>query len=291
MVKLIVSDMDGTLLNSNDVISKGNQIAIKEALEQNIRFMIATGREYGTIQRFMKKFNLNCDCILMNGAEIRDSNGTIRDKINIPNNEVHEILNILREYPVRIRIFSEKGIYVLGTYEQEKEDLIECSYIFHPHYTKEQMDKHVYDNLDSANIHFVKSIDELMSLELEIRKIETFHKDKKLVETINFQLKKLSNIIPAACNEYSVEITNKNAQKGIMLEHYLKKIGINKEEVIVFGDGINDSTLFQLFPYSFAPENAHPFIKNLAYKIIDSNIKDGVGKTIMKIISDDKEII
>lgn len=291
MVKLIVSDMDGTLLNSDDIISNLNQMAIKEALKQDVSFMIATGREYGSIQRFMKKFNLNCGCILMNGAEIRDLDGTIRDKINIPKNEVYEILNILKEYPARIRIFSGKGIYVLGTYEQEKEDLIECSYIFHPHYTKEQMDKHLFDNLDSANIHFVKSIDELMSLELEIRKIETFHKDKKLIETINFQLNKLQNIIPAACNEYSVEITNKNAQKGIMLEHYLKKIGINKEEVIVFGDGINDSTLFQLFPYSFAPENAHPLIKNLAYKIIDSNVKDGVGKTIIEIIFKGKEII
>ena len=49
----------------------------------------------------------------------------------------------------------------------------------------------------------------------------------------------------------NVEITNENAQKGLILEKVIDLLNIKKEEVIVLGDGMNDITLFERFPYSF----------------------------------------
>ena len=72
MIKLIVSDMDGTLFNSNQEISPMNLAAIKEAEKQNVRFMIATGRSVDTIAPTVKQYDLHCGLILLNGAEVRD---------------------------------------------------------------------------------------------------------------------------------------------------------------------------------------------------------------------------
>ena len=68
MIKLIASDMDGTLLNSKHTISKGNIEAIKIAQKNGLHFTIVTGRSYDMVKPLLDEFNIQCECILMNGA-------------------------------------------------------------------------------------------------------------------------------------------------------------------------------------------------------------------------------
>ena len=77
MIKLIASDMDGTLLNNRHEIDDETVEAIKKAEENGIIFAISTGREYDNVEPFLKKHNIRCQCVLMNGAEYRDENGKI----------------------------------------------------------------------------------------------------------------------------------------------------------------------------------------------------------------------
>ena len=83
----------------------------------------------------------------------------------------------------------------------------------------------------------------------------------------------------------NVEVTDANAQKGLILKKVIELKGIKKEEVAVFGDGLNDSTLFELFTESFAVDNAVPEIKAMAKYHIPSHKDDGVALTIDQIIA------
>ena len=83
MIKLIASDMDGTLLNSNHDIDKETVDAIRKAEEAGIIFAISTGREYESVKEVLDKHNIKAQCILSNGAEYRDEDGNILDIINI----------------------------------------------------------------------------------------------------------------------------------------------------------------------------------------------------------------
>ena len=78
----------------------------------------------------------------------------------------------------------------------------------------------------------------------------------------------------------NVEITNENAQKGLILEKVIDQLNIKKEEVIVLGDGMNDITLFERFPYSFAPNNAEKVIQEKAYKVVSSCEDGAVSEAI-----------
>ena len=60
----------------------------------------------------------------------------------------------------------------------------------------------------------------------------------------------------------------------MILEKVIDQLKIKKEEVIVLGDGMNDITLFERFPYSFAPSNGEKVIQEKAYKVV-SSCKDG----------------
>ena len=59
--------------------------------------------------------------------------------------------------------------------------------------------------------------------------------------------------------------------------------GLSKEEVMVIGDGMNDLSLFQCFPNSFAPSNACEKIKELAGTVVGSNEEDGFAQAVSKI--------
>ena len=97
MIKLIVSDMDGTLFNSNQEISPLNIAALKEANKKGVKFMIATGRSMDTILPTIKKYELDCGLILLNGAEVRDENHNIIDTINIEYDIVRRLSKRLNE--------------------------------------------------------------------------------------------------------------------------------------------------------------------------------------------------
>ena len=71
MIKCIASDMDGTLLNSNQLISEENKEAIVKAQAQGIEFVVATGRSYQEATYVLDEAGITCPVICANGAEVR----------------------------------------------------------------------------------------------------------------------------------------------------------------------------------------------------------------------------
>ena len=94
MIKLIASDMDGTLINSSHEISSRNLNAIRRAQESGIEFAIATGRDYSMVKPFLDKYQLKCEAIVMNGAEYRDCKGEVIESIGIEKDKVKDIINL-----------------------------------------------------------------------------------------------------------------------------------------------------------------------------------------------------
>ena len=95
MIKLIASDMDGTLINSDHTISQENLEAIKEAESRGIKFAIVTGRAYDDVRPLIDEYNLDCECVALNGGEYYDKAGNVIEGIYIDKNKVREILNVM----------------------------------------------------------------------------------------------------------------------------------------------------------------------------------------------------
>ena len=72
MIKVIASDMDGTLLCDDHRIAPDTIAAVKEACAAGIRFMVATGRGYEGAMAELDGTGIVCDYILGSGAEVRD---------------------------------------------------------------------------------------------------------------------------------------------------------------------------------------------------------------------------
>ena len=282
MIKLIASDMDGTLLNDDHMISEENLKAIRKAQEMGRHFTIVTGRDYGAVKSYLEECNLKCECILSNGAEYRDVNGNVIESVYMNKESVKIVFDMLNEAGLCIQLMTNKGSYITNK-ESDKKAIIDRFKLFNPKMTEEEVKKFVENFHKERGMKEIDNIYEILESNVEILKIVTFDNDEKLIARLKDKLREsTSDLAVASTFSNDIEISDIKAQKGLILAKTIKKMGIDKSEVIVLGDSFNDYSMFTEFENSYAMENAIPEIKNIAKYITDSNNNDGVAKAIYK---------
>lgn len=281
MIKVIASDMDGTLLNSRHEISEENLQAIRKAQELGIHFVIITGREFNSVNSYVKQFNLNCECILMNGAEYRDKHGKVVKTISMDKDQVKDILDIMDKENLVAEIFTNDGVFVTDK-DNHKESIFERFKIFSPYMSDEEVLDFIENRSEIMNVKTIENLDEFLNSEIKVLKIITFNKDADFIAAAKEKLRKIDNLAVASTFSNDIELNNIRAQKGIILADVIEKMGIKRDEVVVIGDSFNDYSMFTEFENSFAMENAIPEIKEIAKYITTSNDEAGVAKAIYK---------
>lgn len=282
MIKLIASDMDGTLLNDEHMISEGNLKAIRKAQEMGRHFTIVTGRDYAAVKSYLEECDLRCECILSNGAEYRDVDGNVIESIHMNKDSVKIIFDILNKEGLCIQLMTNKGAYVTNK-ESDKKAIIERFKLFNPNMNEEEVSDFVEDFHKQRGMKYIDDVNDVLESDIEVLKIVTFDNDVELIARIKEELKRnTTDVAVASTFSNDIEISHIDAQKGLILAKTIEKMGINKSEVIVLGDSFNDYSMFTEFENSYAMENAIPEIKEIAKYITDTNNNDGVAKAIYK---------
>ncbi len=292
MIKLIASDMDGTLFNSNQEISPLNIAAIKQAEKQNVEFMIATGRSLDTIAVIAREYQLNCSFLLLNGAEIRDKDKNIINTINIDNNILPKLYDTLIGMGYIPEFMTGENTQICGTEDTMYLNMgyrMMCLDRSHTLTLEEAIEKGK-TSIFMKNMVRNDSLEDMMAKNLPIRKMIVFSPDldqnarNRDILRENFPELSILSSYPD-----NIEINAKQAQKGYGLMQAIEKMGISREEVAVFGDGLNDLSMFELFPNCYAPANAEYEIRKRAKEVIPTNNDDGVGKKIFELLYKNKE--
>ena len=250
-IKLIVADLDGTLLKSDKSLDDN----IKDVISgQDYKFTIASGRSMVLVKKFISELDINSPYITNNGAEIYQNDACVK-QYSIPDEEVRFILNLVQEFNLECHANAENCIYTMG-----KIDLI---LPFRKRF------EGVLPIVDNASINAVcaNTINKIMCIDKELNKIEKFAKKINLY-----------------CGNAFV-IVNRQASKGKALKNLIELLHISSEEVIVFGDNYNDVSMFEAVKYSVCMENADKDVKDKATFICKSNDMNGVSDFIQKYIN------
>lgn len=283
MIKLVASDMDGTLLNNNHEISSENLKAIKEIQARGIDFAIATGRDFIDVEPFLKEYGLNCESIVSNGAEYRDANGNIIESINIDKSALEKIFKIMNKYGIKAEIFTSDGIYTPNSKEEALKGTVYMMQTFF-HKTYEEAYELAKDDERFKRLKYIENLDEFLNGTIEVRKIFAFYSDIDVVNKAKAEIQEIDGLAVSSSFIDNIEITNEGAQKGLILAKVAKKMGIKKDEVMIMGDSFNDYSMFTEFTETVAMGNAIPEIKEIAKYVTDTNVNDGVAKAIRNII-------
>lgn len=282
LIRVIASDMDGTLLNSQHDITEENVKAILKAKELGVHFIIATGRMYDSVKPFMDKHGIKCEYILMNGAEFRNENGELVESINMDKRKIKDILNILCKEDLIVELYTDEGSYTTNTKEEALKEMVYRVQNFEKVQDYDKALEIAKEHEHFKTLKYIDDIDKFIESRIEIRKIITFSNDVEVINKTKVELNNIGGLAVLSSFITNIEITDERAQKGYILKKVTEKMGIKNEEVIAFGDSFNDYSLFTEFEKAYAMENAIPEIKEIAKNITDTNDNSGVAKAIYK---------
>ena len=262
MNTLYVSDLDGTLLRSNEVTSEYTNSVINSLTNKGMLFSYATARSLVTAKKVTKGINAKIPLIVYNGAFVID-NAT--EDILIANYFDESICKVLDELFVN-------GIYpIVYAYIEGKE-----KFSFIPKLCTEGMKKFIDSRNGDIRTNVVNTTNELKAGNIfYITCIDEPNKLKPLYDKYKgiFHCVYQTDIYT---NEQWLEIMPLSASKANAIKQ-LQKL-LKCEKLVVFGDGKNDIDMFELADESYAVQNAHEDLKKHATAIISSNDEDGVAK-------------
>ncbi|CAM3070314.1 Cof-type HAD-IIB family hydrolase [Vibrio mytili] len=268
MYKLIALDMDGTLLNSDKIISEENKQAIAKAREAGVTVVLASGRPIEGMQSKLEELNIGSDkdfVLCYNGSIVK----------NVGTNEIiHQNIIDGKSAKLVARHAKELGAYV-HAFSQE-----------HGLITNEN---NPYTDIEAK----------INGLEVTEMNFESLEDDHPIIKAMMVaEPSKLTEVVAAVPQElrdsftvvqsaaYFLEFLNPLSNKGIGIAAIAEHLGIKAEEVISMGDAENDHHMLEFAGLGIAMENAMEETKQIADYITESNDNHGVAKAIEKFVLD-----
>lgn len=272
MIKLIASDLDGTLFNNDKEITPYTAEKISEAVKHGIWFVPSTGRPIGSVTENVLNLPGIRYIICSNGAAIY----SLPEKKRI----YEKILNVesvqaIRKIPRHESIAMEA--FIQGV----------------PYAEKKYVDDPAAFGATEYGVKYVQSTRNPVSdweafLAVHENEFDSLSFAGKNYEELT---KMRASIVAQVPDTYAIwsfthllEVGHTEAGKGETLLQLLRMLGISREEAIAFGDAENDETMIQSVRYGIAMGNAMDELKEKAFAVTDSNEEDGVGKAIEKYI-------
>lgn len=260
---LYVSDLDGTLLRSDERTSDYTNRTINRLVKKGMLFSYATARSFQTAHKVTKGLDARIPLIVYNGAMIVDNvDGTFLTKNFFNNNGVMNLLEDLYRNDIFPIVYSfiddvEKFSYLLSKSTSGMRTFLKSR-------SGDKRDRPVndVDSLSEGEIFYVTCIDEKSKLE------GLYEKYRNIYHCV-FQ-------VEIYTQEYWLEIMPRNASKSNAISQLKKYLMCDK--VVAFGDGKNDLDMFKIADEAYAVENAVPELKEAATGIIGSNDADGVAE-------------
>lgn len=285
MIKVIASDMDGTLLNEEHEMAPETAEAVKRACSHGIRFIVATGRNFTQAVEQLKDVDITCDYILASGAEVRNFRQQIVSRITLDMELCEKIFEELNNWPVSVIFSTDSFDYRIGTPEKIKESMLLQAQLFHLNMTREEIIKTSLYKRIINKTKIISSMEELRDVKVPVYKIFLFSDDFAMLKELGKMLSRDERIAVASSFESNLEITNVRAQKGPVLKAYIESLGYRMDEVMVLGDSMNDYSMLSMdFGATIAMGNAMPEVKRVAKYVTKTNEEAGVAYVIDRLL-------
>lgn len=261
MIKLIASDMDGTLLDDESNLPKEMNSVLDFLDDKGIPFVAASGRSLLTIEDKFGKMAKRICIVSDNGAIVKHKGEIIYSSVMEP--------KVWKQIVEDALELEETSIMLVG---------VDTAYRFVKHDTHADKAQEFF-----SNAKFVTSTDEIDSDIIKVTLLSLDNTYDNFHETLNPKYgKDLSVVFGGAI---WIDFMNKNVHKGSGLQRLLDRYEVDKDDFMAFGDYNNDLQMLKLANHSYAVGNAHDEIKAIAKTIIGTNNDNAVINTILDVLN------
>jgi len=287
MYKLVVIDLDGTMLNSYGVVTNKTKEVIKKVEEQGIEVVIASGRPIDSIKEIAKEIESKNYFIAGNGAIIYDiKNDEIIYEKTLSKEKVLEIIKICEENSISYNIYTENEILATSL----KYNVL----YYHKENLKKEESKKTKINLVKNMYDYVKNKEDARFLKITIcdenktvfnsiiRKIKEI-KDIEVLEISHMSRKTIKQGTEEfEISYYYTEISTGDVDKWNAIEFLMEKLKVKKEEIMAIGDNLNDKKMIENAGLGVAMGQSTPVILKLADVVTSSNDEEGISEILQK---------
>ncbi len=274
-IKVIVMDVDGTLTNSQKRITSKTKEVLLKAQENGVKLILASGRPTTGLMEFARELKMDKNnglLVCFNGSKVINCE-TSEELFNEPMSveDGRQVLEHMKKFKVKPMI--DKGEYMLVN--------------------------NVFDNIvhdkNGNEINIIKyesrggkfklcEVDDLASfVDYPLNKILTAGDPEYLQDHYKKMMDPFKDRLSCMFTaEFYFEFTANGIDKAKALDTVLKPMGINKDEIISFGDGQNDLSIIRYAGIGVAMENAVDELKASADEITLSNEEDGIAYSLLK---------
>ena len=258
MIKLVATDIDGTILIPEGEFRPGVKECIKKLCENGIEVVLVTGRMHAAASLIAEDLGLETPVVSYQGGLIKDRDNTLYEKYLTPE-QTEKVINWAKSEKIHLNLYNDDILYS----EAECYEVKRYCNNLHTKYTCKK-----FCEIDKTKVNKLLAI------------------DYENPERINKYERELPKVFPelyiVKSTPYFLEFSNKDASKYCAVEFLQKLWGIKKEETLTIGDQNNDIALLKAGGVKIAMGNATEELKSIADDITDTVFNDGFVKAMEK---------
>lgn len=282
MIKLIASDLDGTLIDKNNFICEDNFKAIKDINNSSLDFVICTGKTYSILKSTCSKFNASYG-IFGNGNQIVDlKTGKEIYKKLLTQEQINKCIEIAKSNNLHVHIYTDDAVITeslqymdLRNYELQKSKYYDSSLEF---IVVDDIQKYISNSSISVCKLVISSTSDLKTVKSEILSVL----DVSVTEIKKYG--KYKDTVIDKEYEY-LDITPQNINKDTALNILGNYLNINKNEMLAIGDNLNDLDMVKNSGIGVAVGNAYNELKQIAkYTTTNSVGNGGFAEAVYKYV-------
>jgi len=263
-IKMVVVDLDGTLLNEQHQMSERNASALEAIIQKEIPLILATGKTRASAEAIIERLNLKSPGIFVQGLIVHNGDGTVRHQQTLDASIVRRIITFAEDRGYDANLYSGTRILIRPSFDPAK--ITEYG-----------------EPEPEVTGPFVNLLNEL-----SVNKLALYGTERK-IRALRWQLEAQFGdevTITRAHVPGMIEVLPIGANKGKALFALAKEMQIKPAQILAIGDGENDTDMVNMAGIGVAMANAHENVKAVAQHITASNNEDGVAQALEKYFPD-----
>lgn len=271
MIRLIATDIDGTLLDSQGQLPEANALALKEAADWGIEIVIVTGRRFHAARMIAEKLPCEVHLIVSNGALVKSSSGETHLRSLLPIKTARRVIEATGEFrqyqgvifdrPDERQVIFERidweGPFVGPYLRRHRHQVAEVAPL-----------AACLGAEDPVEIMFIGGCEIVRAAQ---RSLETYERrDEYTLALTEYEERGMSML----------DVLQRGVTKGTALAEWAKRRGIAPDEVMAIGDNWNDREMLEFAGVPVVMGNAVAELKSLGWRVTLSNDDCGVAAAI-----------
>lgn len=258
MIRMIVTDLDGTLLAGKSNLPEKNIEALKRTMEAGAKVVIASGRMIESTVPIARKIGVNAPMVVMNGAMVYDlQEDRILSGVTIAKDTARKILAEIEARGCYVQAFPGRNYYM---------------------HRANEWTKYYSEKIGVTGVETGIPLSEW--LQTDVYKLLCLGEKDALDELAQ----ELAPIFPEACfvksGETHLEIIAQGVDKATGLRYISEMTGISAGEMIAFGDEANDLPILKFAATGYAMENCADSVRSEMRSFAPKNTESGVAKIV-----------